>query len=172
MTMLDQAQAATPIAATVLTAGFQVRCTLRVMGMLQTFINDDQKGVFTLHDVTLHGLEQGNPAVSMTARDLFIGKSQCQMIAFQDSMSQEQTGLMPRIEQLAVYTSHYVIQGNFHMGSDALVSDFIDTSRAQFIAATDVHIFPLFVAQAQVIQHAPLVYLHQSQVQLHHPAGR
>lgn len=170
--MLDQSQAGTTIPATVLTAGFQAQCTFSVMGMLQTFLNDDQKGVFTLHDVTLFGLEQGNPARSITTRDLFIGKQQCHLIAFQEIMSQEQTGLMPRIERLAVYTSHYVIQGDFHMGSDARPSDFIDTSRSQFVAATDVHIFPLFPAQTQVIQHAPLAYLHRTQARMHHPAAR
>lgn len=164
----QSAGSGTPVPATVLTSGFQAHCTLNIMGMLQTFINDEQKGVFTLRQATLYGLETGNPAASINVPDLFVAKHRCHLIAFDQMMSHEHTGLMPRQERLAVYTTHYVIQGNFHLGSDALVSDFIDSSRAQFIGATDVHIFPLFRAQAQVIQFAPLVYVHRDQVQMHH----
>ncbi|HVO71268.1 MAG TPA: hypothetical protein VMT24_14555 [Aggregatilineaceae bacterium] len=155
----------------VLLPGFQARCVLQVYGMVQMFINDDQKAVFPLRDVTLHGLEAGNPAVSMRMEEMFVVKAHCHALAFDTMLSQEDTGLMARIERLVVYTSHYAIEGDFHMGKDMLVSDFIASSRSQFIGATNVNMFPLFQPQAAVVQQAPLVFIHRAVVQMHHLIG-
>ena len=156
----------TPV--TVLMPGFQARCILPVMGMVQTFLNDDQRSVFPLKDVTLHGLEAGNPAVSMQLESLFVPKEHCQAIAFEVLLEQNQSGLMPHIERMAVYTSHYVMQGDFHMGADNGVGDLVDAFRTFYLGATDVEFFPLFRAQAAVIQRAPLVYVYRQSVRMFH----
>ena len=153
---------------TVLMPGFQARCTLPVMGMVQTYLNDDQRGVFTLKDVTLHGLEAGNPAVSMQLESLFAPKEHCQAIAFEVLLDQDQSGLMAHTERMAVYTSHYVIQGDFHMGADNSVGDLVDAFRTFYLGATDVEFFPLFRSQAAVIQSAPLVYVFRKSVRMFH----
>ncbi|MEB2288403.1 MAG: hypothetical protein OZ934_09855 [Anaerolineae bacterium] len=153
---------------TVLLRGFQARGQLAILGMLQTFLNDEQKDAFSLHGVMLYGLEPGNPARSMQLNGLFVHKNACQMIAFDTMLPHEQTGLLPRTERLAVYTSHYCIQGDFHMGADALLAEFIAGSRAQFVGASNVQVFPLFHPQAEMIQAAPLAFLHRSAVLMHH----
>jgi hypothetical protein len=168
MGFLDQVSTTTEMAVTVLLPGFQAQCALPVMGMTQTYLNDDQKGVFTLKSVRLFGLEGDNPAASMTLDQLFVRKDQCHAIAFSAMLPGEHSGLMPRTERVVVYTSHYAIQGDFHMGADALVSDFIESSRAQFVGATNAQIFPLFRSRAAVIQHAPLVYVHRTAARMHH----
>lgn len=170
MSFFEQTSNLKEIPVTVLTPGFQARCLLPVFGVVQTFINDDQKGVFSLKEVTLHGLEASNPAASMTLNELYVRKNECHLIAFESKLSSEDAGMMPRAEQLVVYTSHYAIQAQFYMGSDALISDFIDSSRSQFIVITDVHVFPLFQPRAAVIQHAPVAFMHTKTVQMHHPA--
>jgi hypothetical protein len=157
---------ALPVA--VLMPGFQARCTLQVFGMVQTFINDEQKSVFPLKQVTLHGLEVGNPAVSMELDELVVAKDRCQALAFEAMLPQEQTGLMPRTERLVVYTSHYAIQGDFHMGMDTQISELIDSVRVMFLAATDAQFFPLFRSQAAIVPQAPLVYVHRRTVQMYH----
>jgi hypothetical protein len=83
-------------------------------------------------------------------------------------LSQEQTGLMPRSERLAVYTSHYAIQGDFHMGMDTQISDLIDSVRVIFLAATDAQFFPLFRSQAAIVPQSPLVYVYRAAVQMYH----
>jgi len=171
MSFLDQATTAREVPVTVLLPGFQARCALQVYGTLQMFINDDQRAVFPLKNVTLYGLEAGNPAASMTVGEIFVPKAHCHALAFDQMLAQEDTGLMARIERLVVYTSHYAIEGDFHMGKDIPVSDFIASSRAQFIGATDVNFFPLFQPQAAVVQHAPLAFIHRETVQMHHVMG-
>lgn len=157
------------IPVTVLLPGFQAHCMLQVFGMIQTFINDEQKSVFPLKQVALHGIEVGNPAVSMELEELVITKNRCHAIAFDTMLSQEQTGLMPHTERLAVYTSHYAIQGDFHMGMDTQISDLIDSVRVPFLAATDVQFFPLFRPQAALVSQSPLVYIYRRGVQMYHP---
>ena len=154
--------------AVVLLAGFQAQCTLPVIGAIQMFINDAQKNVFTIKEVTLNGLEAGNPAVSIAVGELFIVKRACHLIGFEQMYSHDETGLMARGERLAVYTSHFVIQGTFHMGADSLLSDFMASSKAPFLGITDVDVFPLFQAQSALVQHFPLAYIHQETALMHH----
>jgi len=168
MSFFDQVSASKEIPATVLLEQFQARCTLSVIGMLQTFLNDEQKDVLSLHEVTIHGLDAGNPARSMKLEGLFVRKDACHAVAFDTMLSQEEVRLLPRTERLAVYTTRYVIQGDFHMGPDALISDFITSTRLRFVGATNVQFFSLFQPQAVMIQEAPLVYVHRDAVRMHH----
>lgn len=168
MGFLDQISNTTELTAHVLMPEFQANCTLSVIGQLQTFLNDERKEVFALQDASVFGLRQGNPAASMRIPELFVRKDQCQVIAFDQQFAPEQMGLMPRHERLAIYTSHYVIQGDFYMGTDSLITDFIHTAKQFYVAATDVAIFPLFASQAGVLPQAPLAYVHKAAVRMHH----
>lgn len=168
MGFLDQVSNTQAIDVTLLTAGFQAVGTLDVVGMIQTFVNDDRKNVFTLRDAQSYGLVRDNPATSIRIPELFVRKDECHVVAFSERFSAEHMGLMPRSERVAVYTSHFVIQGTFYMGADSLISDFIQMSKSLFVAATDVSIFPLFPAQTALVQHAPLVFIHRDSVRLHH----
>ncbi len=168
MGFLGQASTMKELPVTVLMPGFQAQCMLQVLGMIQTFLNDEQRSVLPLKNVTLHGLEVGNPAASMQLEDLYVPKEHCQVIAFETLLSQEQTGLMPRKERMAVYTSHYVIQGNFHLGADNVVGDLVDAFRTFYLGATDVEFFPLFRAQAAITQRAPLAYVYRKGVRMFH----
>ncbi|MBP8972324.1 MAG: hypothetical protein KBH93_00500 [Anaerolineae bacterium] len=168
MDLLAHGSAQAQTFVTVLLRGFQARGQLAIVGMLQTVLNDEQKDTFSLHGVTLYGLEPGNPARSMQLDGLFVHKAACHMIAFNTMLPHEQTGLLPRTERLAVYTSHYCIQGDFHMGADALLAEFVAGSRAQFVGASNVQVFPLFHPQAEMIQAAPLAFVHRDVVLMHH----
>jgi hypothetical protein len=118
--------------------------------------------------VTLYGLESDNPAASISIPELIVRKDQCHALIFEQNLSRDESGLLPRAEPLALYTSHYAIQGHCHMGPEAYISDFIETSRALFIGATEVSIFPLFRPRTAVIQQAPTVFIHRSAVRMHH----
>jgi hypothetical protein len=168
MGFLGQTSTTKALPVTVLMPGFQARCTMQTIGVFQVFLNDDQRSVFLLTEVALHGLEAGNPAVSMELADLYASKEQCQVITLESMLSHEETGLMPHEVRIAVYTSHYVIQGNFHMGVDAGVGDLVDGFRTLYIGATDVELFPLFRPQAAVIQAAPLAYIYRKSVCMFH----
>ncbi len=168
MSFLDASALMKQTQVTVLMGGFQARCILKSMGLIQTFLNDEQKALFSLDDVTLFGLEMGNPATSIRLAELHVRKAQIHLLAFPTALSREESGLLPRTETLAVYTSHFVIQGNFHMGTDSMVSDFMEISKSQFIGVSNLAIFPLFQAQTAVIQQAPMGFIYRDAVRMHH----
>lgn len=153
---------------TALTAEFQAISTLNVIGLLQTYLNDEQRAVFPLSDTAVYGLQPGNPAASMRIPELYLSKSAVHVMAFEQTFSHEEMGLLPRVEHVAVYTSHYVIQGEFYMGTDTMLSDFVDAARTLFIGATNVTVFPLFAPQTAVMQQAALVFVRKDRVQIHH----
>jgi hypothetical protein len=168
MGFLSQASNLKEMPVTVLTSGFQARCILPVMGVFDTFINDDQKNVLPLKNVTLYGLESGNPAASMKLDMLYVRKPHVHAIAFEQALPQDQIGLMPRVEQMVLYTSHYAIQAGYHMGADTVISDFIGAARAMFIGGTNASFFPVFHPQAACIQQAALVFIHRDAVRMYH----
>jgi hypothetical protein len=170
MSFFEQTSALKEKHVTVLIPGYQLQGDLQVLGMIQTYLNDETKDVFTIKDVAVHGLEPHNPAASMQIAELYVRKDQVLALVFADEIPSDETGLMPRTEQLVVYTSHYAVQGHFHMGADAVVGDFISSSRAPFVGATGATIFPLFQPRAAIIQNAPLVYLYASAIRMHHEA--
>lgn len=170
MSFLDQASTTQAIPVTVLLPGFQARAALTVLGVLQTFVNDEQKGVFALQQVALHGLEVGNPASSMELDSLFVPKDQCQVMAFDTMFPRDQIGLMPHVERIVAYTSHYAIEAEFHMGADAQPSDLLDSVRVMFLGVTNATFFPLFRSQAAIIQHAPLAFVYRRGMRMFHPA--
>jgi hypothetical protein len=168
MGIFEQSSNVRPFPATILMADFQARGSLHVVGQLQTFLNDEQKTVFTVQDVGLYGLAQGSPAVSMQIPQMWLNKSACHVVAFEQEFPPSESGLMIRSERLVLYTSHFAIQGDFHMGADTPVPEFVDATKALFVGATDASIFPLFQPQSRVIGQAPLVYVHRGAVRMHH----
>ncbi len=168
MSFFEQTSAMKQMVATVLIPGYQIRGNLQVLGMIQTFMNDESKGVFTIKDAQVFGLEPHNPAASMQIEEMHIRRDQVLALAFDQELSHEETGLLPRTEQIAAYTSHYVIQGGFHLGTDDLVSDFVTSSRAPFLGATSSTVFPLFQPRAAIIQQAPLIYIHAKTIRMYH----
>ena len=168
MGFFDQASTAKESTITILLPGFEVACTLRCVGVMQTFLNDEQRGIFALSAATVYGLEEGNPATSMKIPDLFVRKRDCHAIIFPMALPRDESGLLPRTERLAVYTSHYAIQGDFHMGADANVGDFIDSSKLLFVGASNVTIHPLFAPQSSLTQQGAMVFIARDSVRMHH----
>jgi hypothetical protein len=153
---------------TILSAEFQAQGTIRVLGNVQTFINDEQKSVIALYNATLFGVERGNPATSTQIPELYVRKDRIQVMAFELALNRDESGMLPRVEPLVAYTSHYAVQGNFHMGPENFIADFIDVAKSMYIGATEVSVYPLFQPQVAIIQQAPVVYLHRDMIYIHH----
>lgn len=168
MSFFEQTSAMKQMVATVLIPGYQIRGNLQVLGMIQTFMNDESKGVFTIKGAQVFGLESHNPAASMQIEEMYIRRDQVLALAFDQEFSHEETGLLPRTEQIAAYTSHYVVQGGFHLGTDDPVGDFVTSARAPFLGITPGAVFPLFQPRAAIIQQAPLIYVCAKAIRMYH----
>jgi hypothetical protein len=153
---------------TILTDTLQARGALHSFGVMQTFVNDDQKPTLQLFSTEMFGFDPGNPATRITAEEVFIRKQMCQLIAFEAVPTAGQIAVMPRTEMLAMYLDRFVIQGKFHMGPDDRLVDFTESSLQQFVVITEVHIFPLFQPRYAVIQQAPFAFIQRSRVNMYH----
>ena len=169
MGIFDQSSLTKQNPATVLLSGFQVRCTLHSIGMMQTFLNDEPEAGSDAASGVRVGVAARQSGDEHVLAWLYVRKDQCHMIAFEQMFSQEETGLMPRVEALALYTSDYVLQGKVHLGTEDQIHDFIVAGKSYFIGMTDVAIFPLFELQTAMIQQAPLVFVYRNAVRMHHP---
>lgn len=152
---------------TILTNLFQFKGKLPIMGVFQTFVNDDQRPTFTLNDFDALGVNANNPAAHLKQAEMFISKRICQIIAV-SNVPQGGLQLMPRSESLAMYTQNYSIIGKFHLGPDARLNDFAEVSLSQFIIASEVRIFPLFDARPGVIDASPIALVHKTAIMGYH----
>ncbi|HRE47834.1 MAG TPA: hypothetical protein PLD47_08915 [Aggregatilineales bacterium] len=150
----------------IFTAGFHYRAKLPTLGVFMTFLNDDQRPNLILREVEGIGVNASNPAAHLKTNELFVSKRACQAVALPTPPSGIQ--LLPRTEPLALYTSHYCIIGKFHMGPDAQVTDFSEAYLSMFIPATDARIYPLLDARPGLVDAAPYIFVHKSQVIAYH----
>jgi hypothetical protein len=158
------------VGATVLTSTFQVRGKLHVLGVMQTFLNDEQKPTLSVYNADVIGLNVNNPAAHMTQPEVILNKRYAAIVALEAMPPQGQLSILARAEQLMMYTDSFALSARFHMGPDARLSDFTEASLQQYLLASDIKIYPLFQARPGMVQAAPIALIHKSQIRLYHKA--
>ncbi len=158
----------TELGTTVLTSTFQVRGKLHVLGVLQTFINDEQKPMLVVYSADVLGFDPTNPAARMSQAEMIVNKRHATIVALETMPAQGQLSLLTHTEPLMLYTDRFALSGKFHMGTDARVYDFTEVSLQQYIAASDVKIYPLFQSRPGLVQAAPVVLIQKSQIRMYH----
>ncbi len=153
---------------TVFTTAFQVRGLLRVPGVLQTYMNDVERPTISVFNAQMTGFDPNNPAGRINVPELIIRKTECGIIAFEDQIPSDSMKLLPRGEYLAVYTDRFIAEGEFHMGADSRLTDFIDISLQQFILAVNVKVYPLIQPRVTLVPFAPLVAIQKVSIKLYH----
>jgi hypothetical protein len=156
------------VGATVLTSTFQVRGKLRILGIMQTFLNDEQKPTLIVYGADVIGFSVTNPVGRMSQPEVVVAKPDAAIVALEAIPPQGQLTLQPHTEQLMLFTDRFAVAGKFHMGQDARLADFAESALQQFIVASDVKIYPLFQARPGLAQAAPLALVHRSQVRLYY----
>ena len=158
------------IGVNILTSIFQARGKLHVLGTMQNFLNDEQKPTLSVIGAEVIGIDHTNPAARMSQPELIINKRAIQAIALDTAPPPGSLVMLSKVEHLVLYTDQFAIAGRLHMGPDAHLADFAEASLQQFIVASDVKIYPLFQARQGIVQAAPVVVIHKSQIRLYHKA--
>ncbi len=166
--MSNMSPAFTEIGVVVLTSGFQIRGNLHVLGVMQTFLNDDQKPTLSIFGADALGIDPGNPAAHLTQPEIVVNKRAAQIIALTAAPPPGAITLLAKIENLVLYTDVFAIAGKFHMGPDAHLADFAESSLQQFIVASEVKIYPLFQPRPGFHSAAPIVLIHKSAIRMYH----
>ena len=154
---------------TILTAAFQIRGALRIMGTIQTFVNDDQKATLMVYGAEVIGVEANNP-VRMTKPEIVISKRAMQLILFDEMPPQGSLTLLPRSESLVMYLDGFAAAGKFYMGQDARTADFSDSAPGQFLVITDLKVYPVLQVRSGLVTSAPLGMIHKSVIRFYHQA--
>ncbi len=154
------------VSVSVLTAIFQIRGKLRILGDLATFLNNEQLTTLSVYGANVLGVSISNPAAQMTQAEMIMNKRSAHLIAVEGTPPS--VTLLPRIESLVMYTSQFALMGKFHLGADARVTDFAEISLSQYIPVTEVRIFPLFQARPGVINAASLAFIHKTAILTYH----
>jgi hypothetical protein len=158
----------TEIGAVVFTAGFQIQGTLHVLGILQTFVNDDQKPTLIVYGAEALGLEPTNPAARLTQQELIVNKRSIQIIGFPTPPPQGSLTLLARGEPLVMYTDNFAVAAKYHMGPDSRVADFAEASLQQFIVASEAKIYPLFPTRPGFFSASSVVLIHKNAIRMYH----
>ena len=158
---------------TLFAANFQARGVIRSPGVLQTFLNDEQRPTLVIYNADLIGFEPANPAARVIVPELIVRKPCCSILAFDLRPNPDQILLLPRGERTAVYTDQFMVEAEFHMGADTRLIDFVDSSLQQFVGATDARIYPLFQPRAALVSSSPLIIMQKSAIRFYHatPTG-
>lgn len=158
------------VGVSVLTSIFQARGKMHVLGTLQNFLNDEQKSTLTVYGAEVIGLQTSNPAARMSQPEVIINKRSIQAIALDVAPPPGALVMMAKTEQLVIYTDQFALSGKIHMGPDARLADFAEAALAPFISGSEMKVYPLFQARQGVVQAAPVVLIHRSQIRLYHKA--
>jgi hypothetical protein len=158
----------TEIGVVLFTSGFQIQGTLHVLGVLQTFVNDDQKPSLVVYGADAMGFDVTNPAARLTQAEMIVSKKSMQLIAFPAPPPSGSITLLARGEALVMYTDKFAIAAKFHMGPDARLADFADVSLQQFIIASEAKIYPLFQSRPGFFSASPIVLIQKNAIRMYH----
>src|SRR5258708_10134678 len=90
----------------IFTGTFQVRGTIHVLGMLFTFVNDDQKSTFVVYNAEVVGVDATNP-VRMNQPEMIVNKRDSGLVLFETTPPQSSISLPPRAAPLVAYPERF-----------------------------------------------------------------
>lgn len=144
---------------------------LEPLGHLLDDFNDPSKTGFLIHDVHISPLVAGSDLGPFALKQVTANKMDFHLAYIAGADDRAEQTLMRRTEQMIVYTSRFVIRGDFHMGGETRLRDFADGLLGDFLPASDVVIYPLFQPSIAIPRNLELVLVNKQRIQLYHPVA-
>jgi len=107
----------------------------------------------------------------MAFSELIINKRHVVCVALLDQAYYEGIRLAPNIHVLTVYTPSFVIQGEFHLGGEMRVRDFIDSLTLDFTPVTNAKFFPSVSTKASFAPSCPFIIINKNMMAFYHSHG-
>jgi hypothetical protein len=142
---------------------------LEPLGHLLDDLNDPAKTGFLLHQAHIAPLVAGSALRPFSLEQVTVNKADLHLLYLADADDRESLSLMIRTEPVIVYTSRFVIRGQFHMGGETRLRDFVDGLSSVFLAASDVTVYPLFQPAVDIPKSYPLLFINKHLITLYHP---
>lgn len=150
----------------VITSEFLLEGEIRVKGVVQVTINNEEKETMTLHNVHAQALYTQNVAAQMDTDELVLMRKHCQIIAFPEAFSQENYQLRSGRRQALVYTPRFAVQGGLPMGPDDRFSDAYEDLKEFFLPLLDAQIYPLYPIRPTLPREFAMVLVYREMVEM------
>ncbi len=150
----------------ILTDEFLLRGTMQFRGVIQVIINNEAIDTLILSQMQAQALDAANVAAQMSAQEIILVRSKCQMILWNERLKQEDYNLRPEKRPSIVYTSRFAVQCNLAMGPHDRFEDVIDDLKGFFLPVLDANLHPLFPVRCELPHHVPMALIHRSYIKM------
>lgn len=147
----------------VLTQKFQVVGSLTPLGDILSFLNDPQRETLIIEDAEATPIQAPWRGGAFTSAELVLPKSEVQIVLV-DGLQRDDMQLLPRAENLVVYTDTFAVRGGFHTGSDTKVSDIFYITQGPFFPATNAEAYGVVSLKVAIGGAAPVLFLNKLHV--------
>ncbi|RLC74378.1 MAG: hypothetical protein DRI81_13950 [Chloroflexi bacterium] len=154
----------------IVTPRYQITGQLETVGRAFTYINNEKRNSFSLHDVSLAPLVGSGPLQSFSRPHVILRRSEIALLYFVSAEVRASVQTLRRRELLVAYTPVAVCRAHFHMADEANVNDFLEDIASVLLPITEVQVFPLNDLPAPFPTEPELLLVGRSYLEFYHPA--
>ncbi|RLC83148.1 MAG: hypothetical protein DRJ03_17960 [Chloroflexi bacterium] len=154
----------------IVTPRYQITGQLETVGRAFTYINNEKRNSFSLHDVSLAPLVGSGPLQSFSRPRVILRRSEIALLYFVSAEVRASVQTLRRRELLVAYTPVAVCRAHFHMADEANVNDFLEDIASVLLPITEVQVFPLNDLPAPFPTEPELLLIGRSYLEFYHPA--
>jgi hypothetical protein len=151
------------------TETYSLQGTYAPVGRLLDALNRQENVSFIMSDVSFVPLAPDTPLRTINVPALTLNKHEILLFTFEEGVTVEELMLRQRVERAIVYLPHFVVRGEFHLGTEDRFHDVLDAWRGQFQPITSVTLYPLGKVPGVTQRVHDLIILNTSAVQAYHP---
>jgi hypothetical protein len=153
----------------VFTSTFSLEGTYAPVGRMLDALNREGNVSFVMSDVSFTPLAPGTSLRTISVPSMTLNKDQILFFAFEEGADLEDLMLRRRVERAILYVPHFVLRGEFHLGTEDRFHDVLDAWRGQFQPITSATLYPLDEIRGAVRKAHDLVIVNTGAIQLYHP---
>jgi hypothetical protein len=149
-------------------SGVLFRGKFEPKGDMLIYLNDNRYTVIRLDDAALYPVAEGVNIRGVRQPMMAITKETIQIVSVLDKADMAHLMLLSSKRPFVAYTSHYAVQGNLHVNTDARDDDIFDETKI-FFAMSDATIYPIYSGRHQPVAKVAAVMINQQQILAYHP---
>jgi hypothetical protein len=132
-------------------------------------LNRESNVSFLMSDVSFTPLAPEASLRTISVPSLTLNKNEMLFFAFEEGAAIEELMLRKRVERAIIYLPHFVIRGEYHLGTEDRFHDALDAWRGQFQPITSATLYPLDDIRGPIRKSHDLIIVNTSAIQLYHP---
>jgi len=147
---------------------FQYVGGMEPIGQAVDYFNDENRSIFSIHAVDVYPLDTGSRLAPFKRPVITVSDNELGAIYFLDPEYRKKVQLLRNSDQVIAYTPRAVLRGKFHRGVETRLGDLFDMMGGDFLAMTDVSVFPLIDLPGAFPKQADLLIINRFYVSVYH----